>query len=295
MAKILVAGLNPAWQQVLILQSLRAGDVNRARGSRVMAGGKGMNAAKILARAGHDVTLLQVVAGVNGQRMLDACGALGIRSLHATCEGETRAAITLLHDGGATEVIEPFEVAAHEADRVRGTLLAAVPAGSAYDALLVCGTLPAGLDEGLYAEILGRVSCAEAVWDSLAGFNEEVATKITWLKVNAAEYRDLAPVLGASGAHPAVLVTDGPAPTVVRDSGAAGSYALPTLEKIVNPIGAGDTVTAVLTDGWLRGLPPEIAVKKALAAGMASCLSPSPAEWNPEDAARLEREIRWEQ
>jgi fructose-1-phosphate kinase PfkB-like protein len=295
MAKILVAGLNPAWQQVLVLSALKIGEVNRAAESFGLAGGKGMNAAKILARAGHEVSLLQVLAGPNGDRMLDGCTSLGIQSLHAFVAGETRAAVTLVHEGVATEIIEPFSVGERrEGPDLATSLLETVPDDVDYDALLVCGTLPAGLDPDFYARLLERVRARTIVWDSVVGFSAEVARRITWLKVNADEHRALAPWLEEFRAHPALLVTDGPRDAVVRHPEAGGSYRLPPLGPLVSPIGAGDTVTAILVDGLLHAaMPVHAAISRALACSMASCLSPLPAEWNAGDAAAFEKEIAW--
>jgi fructose-1-phosphate kinase PfkB-like protein len=295
MAKILVAGLNPAWQQVLVLPALNIGEVNRATSSHAMAGGKGMNAAKILAREGHDVSLLHVLAGTNGDRMLDACTALGILSLHVFSGGETRAAVTLVHEGVATEVIEPFSASAIAGADLEEELLEAVPHDVEYDALLVSGTLPAGLDASFYGKLIARVSCKRILWDSAVPFDEATARRLTWLKVNAAEHRALAPLLEKYGARPALLITDGPEKTVVANSGeGAGNYSLPALESIVSPIGAGDTVAAMLTHGLLTGGSVSESVKRALACASASCLSPLPAEWKPWDADRLEKGITWQ-
>jgi fructose-1-phosphate kinase PfkB-like protein len=299
MAKILVAGLNPAWQQVVTVPHLHGGGVNRATDSRGLAGGKGMNAAKILARAGHDVSLLQVLAGTNGDRMLDACTERGIFSLHVFCEGENRAAITVLHDGTATEIIEPFSVGDSARNPSGGSaleesLLESIPENVAYDALIICGTLPEGMDPGFYENLVGRVSCKILIWDSVVGLSEKVARRVTWLKVNAEEHRTLAPLLEKYGAAPSLLVTDGPGKARVSDSDASGTIILPTLENVVSPIGAGDTVTAMLADGLLtEGLSIRDAITRALACAMASCLQPLPADWKTWDATRIEKEIQW--
>jgi tagatose 6-phosphate kinase len=125
---------------------------------------------------------------------------------------------------------------------------------------------------------------------------------VTWLKVNAEEYRTLLlkfPVLARAEAGPALLITDGGEPATVcfPDAGSVRSLRchVPKLEAVVNPIGAGDTVTAVLADGLLRGLDPLPAVAAAMAAAAASCLNRLPAVWDDADAARLERSIRLEE
>src|SRR5688572_2737004 len=122
MARILVAGLNPAWQKILEFGAFAPGEVNRATSLIQMGSGKGMNAAKVLRRLGHEVHLLQVLGGANGQRCLVASQALGLRSLHVWIEEETRTCVTLVDRarGTATEVIEPFGI---EADGVSQALV----------------------------------------------------------------------------------------------------------------------------------------------------------------------------
>jgi len=298
MSKILVVGLNPAWQRVLTLPAFKPGSVNRARQSQSLASGKGLNAAKVLARLGHDVSVLQILAGENGRHCLEACGAWKVRSLHVRTQGNTRECITILSEKGeegpsATEVIEPFYV---DDPELTAQLLARIPSGAAYDAILICGSVPRGVGEFIYAHILKKTRAAHVLWDSAMGLTPEILERISWIKVNAEEFAKLSG--SPSGAWPATLITEGAKPARVSHSKSAdGTYPLPPLPNsrhTVNPIGAGDTVTAVLADGLLRKLNPEAAVRRALAFGMASCLSPLPAEYDPADAASLELQIQLE-
>src|SRR5690606_10469609 len=285
-----IAGLNPAWQQIFTVPHLRPDAVNRAEAYAELASGKGMNVAKVLAARGHEVTLWQVLAGENGQRLQAACARLGIRSAHAFTDGDTRVCATLLHAGRTTEVIAPFSVAADAA--LADRLLAAVP-DEPFDALLVCGTVPAGLDDAVLATARTRLSTLLTIWDSVAGLTPDVLPRVNWLKVNAEEYRALAPALAAA-ASPSLLITDGARPAFVKTRGGPGAYcAVPRLDALVNPIGAGDTATAMLADGLLRGLDAHTASARALAAAAASCLNVLPAVWDAADAARLEAGLRW--
>jgi fructose-1-phosphate kinase PfkB-like protein len=293
MAKVLVVGLNPAWQQVFLLRTFGEGQINRAEALWTLGSGKGLNAAKVLARRGHDVALLQVLAGVRGGRCLEECEVRRVRSLHVWAHGETRTCVTLLHEGRATEIISPFAIpdsALHE------RLLEQVRPQDGYDAVLVCGSLPSGMREEFSGEAAARAAAPLLIWDSVAGLSADVLARVTWLKVNAEEHRALAGLLDIpenSRACPPLLITDGPRPASVRRAGTIVRMTMPPLQAVVNPIGAGDTVTAMLTDGVLGGMAADAAVVRALAAGAASCLNPLPAEWDPEDAARIEKEIRW--
>jgi len=303
MAKILVTGLNPAWQQIFTLPALRVGEVNRAAGYVELASGKGMNVAKILAGQGHQVTLLQVLAGKNGEAIFSACQGLGIRSLHVMSSGDTRVCATLLHGGETTEVIAPFTLNGEELEgeelaggSIAESLLATL-IEEQFDALLICGSLPSGLEETIYGRLAHKVNAPLLIWDSVAGLTATLMSRITWLKVNSEEYARLSAHLGEIPSHISQLVTDGPKPARVilptRSAFESAFCHVPRLASIVNPIGAGDTVTAMLADGILRGLEPRTAVARALSAAAASCLNVLPAVWNPEDQERLEREVYW--
>lgn len=293
-AKIFVVGLNPAWQQIFMMSGLRPGEVNRAEGFTELASGKGLNVAKILASRGHEVTLCQVLAGETGQRVLSDCERREIRSVHVFVPGETRVCATLLHDDGATEVIAPFTLKHDPFEE----LLSLIP-HEAFDAIVMCGTVPVGMNQMAGAVLVSRVGAPLVIWDSVAGVTEDLIGSISWLKVNAEEARALEPVLTAARAHGrektalSLLITDGARPARVRAGVSDGTCTLPPLDHVVNPIGAGDTVTAILTDGLLRGLTPRAAAADALAAAAASCLNVLPAEWDAKDAARLAAGAVW--
>jgi pantothenate kinase/fructose-1-phosphate kinase PfkB-like protein len=105
-----------------------------------------------------------------------------------------------------------------------------------------------------------------------------------------------------NGPRPAVLVQALPVDHVVESTENGGStptasisvrvwtYSVPAVEAVCgrpvsNPIGAGDTVAGVLLTEWLRGVHPATAFAIALAAGSASCLTLTGAEWHDCDAA----------
>lgn len=290
MAKILVVGLNPAWQKVLEFPSFRLGEVNRAKISASMASGKGFNAAKVLRRFGHEVWLLQILGGENGRRCLAACEAKGIRSLHVWSGGETRQCLTLLSGAGeasATELIEPFRV---EEPGVGEALLDSLPAGgSAFDAVAVCGSAPPGSGDGIYDRLLDRLRPGISVIDAWQGLAAETLTRATCVKLNLAERESLLDRLGAESLGEALfLVTAGSGDATVWKSGSVQARLRPPgVSGPLNPIGAGDTVTAGVVHGLLQGRDASEAFRHALAMGTASCLERLPAEYSQEEYERL--------
>jgi hypothetical protein len=72
---IVVAGLTPAYQQIMVHDTLRPGEVNRARDVRWCASGKVLNVAVALARFGGPL-LTNDRARIRGARRR---GPLGVR------------------------------------------------------------------------------------------------------------------------------------------------------------------------------------------------------------------------
>src|SRR5690606_19768272 len=118
----------------------------------------------------------------------------------------------------------------------------------------------------------------------------EVVERISWVKLNMSEYDALAREVWRHAPKRPALVTHASG-AEIRNHPEAGVFNFPPLRNPLNPIGAGDTVTAMLADGILRGLGARAAGARALAAATASCLHPLPAEWDSGEAGRLEKEI----
>lgn len=288
MSKVLVAGLNPAWQKILEFKEFRTGEVNRADTTAELASGKGMNSAKVLRRLGHDVHLLQILGGTNGRRCLAACQDLGIRSVHAWIEEETRLCVTLVDLGreSSTEIIEPFQTAAPDLGRI--LLDSLPPEPSAFDAVLLSGTIPSGVPAGMFDLLLERFRPKVALLDAWKGVGASLLEKAGAVKVNRKEYEALAPIAMAGRARPLFLVTDGAGDaSVIRDGRILSRISPAPLEKALNPIGAGDTVSAGVLHYLLQGLGPAEAFRRGLAMGTASCLRLEPADFRWEDFEAL--------
>lgn len=283
MSKILVTGLNPAWQKVLEFETLRPGRVNRAASFREFGSGKGQNVAIVLRRLGHEVALVQVVGGVNGERLEAYCREAGVRPLGVRVSSETRVCSTLIDrtTNQVTEVIEPFSVSAQE--HVVEQVLEAVGRESTCDALVMSGTAPAGVDPEIYLQIARRVKAPLVVLDVVRELSPGLLAEVHLLKINADEFAELE---SRGLRHSLTLITDGPrrARVLERRGGAMRetAFKLPELHHVRNPIGAGDTVTAYLTHELLAGKPVVEAFREALAAGSASCLRLMPGEYDEE-------------
>ena len=166
-------------------------------------------------------------------------------------------------------------------------LMAALsPDPAAYDALLFCGTIPRGVPGDMYARLLGRFRPRFSLLDACQGVDADLLRAAALVKVNRREYASLEPLAGR----------DGPAVPGHRRGGGGGGDSrrrtldripVASLEKVRNPIGAGDAVSAGTLHFLLEGHPPAEAFRRGLAMGSASCLSLEPAQFAWEDFEAL--------
>jgi len=71
-------------------------------------------------------------------------------------------------------------------------------------------------------------------------------------------------------------------------------YTIPQLEEVVNPIGAGDTCSAVFMIGLLQGISAHESYKRALGAASASCLNMEGANFSLDEMDKITSKIQME-
>lgn len=301
MAKVLVVGMNPAWQITLEFTGFHWGQVNCAEARHEFVAGKGQNVAKVLSRFGHEAWLLQVIGGANGERVEEGLYREGVHLLNVRVAAESRVCSTIIEKAPrqVTELVEPFLVGPEE-DAMRRALELIPPKPGSFDAVIYCGTVPDGMNPSLYLEIQRRVNPAFSVLDSFREIPRELLGAVSCLKINLQEFEELEKSdpgwAGRLDRMPAILLTDGPRPArlLADEEGKRQEWRfyLPRLENLQNPIGAGDTVTAAFAHFVLSGTPVPEAFRQALAVGSASCLTLVPGEYREEDRRRILEEIR---
>jgi len=306
MKEIVISGANPSWQKVLIFEELRKGSVNRARELYSFASGKGINFARAArVRNACRTTLFQFAGGANGTLLTADLDAEGISHRTVVTAAATRCCITCLSeaDGTMTELIEPAETPdAAGAEAYERGIVEALASG---DALALCGTLPGALPGELY-ERLARAAARRKLpvlldaWKGIEGVLVSGAPVL--LKINVEELTALSgeadPVSGirrllARGCFTGIGITDGPKQAYWGDpAGTIYGYELPTLDRVVNPVGCGDTASAVTMSEFLAGNAGVEAFADGLAAAQANCLSIRCADYDRTAADTLRKQIR---
>ena len=282
--KVLVLGLNPAWQKILIFEDLVRGKVNRARDLFAFASGKGANFARITERCGNEAVLVQFIGGITGERYeknLSRNSSITMITRHV--EPETRVCTTLLTaTPDATELIEPARrVSAEDVSVLLDEALKVLPE---CDGVAICGTYPPGVTVDFYLEVakLAKKEGKPLIVDSYKGILPVLEAGIDILKINRRELEALSESndVFAGGTkirkrYPVsvLAVTDGPEKACLFSDEGFTECPVPKIDKVINPIGAGDTVSAVLFSEYLKGTPVKEAFEKALKEGSESCRS----------------------
>jgi len=306
MKRIAVLGPNPAWQKTLFFERFRYGEVNRAVEMELFPAGKGINFCRAAACHGRaEGMLIQFAGGENGKKIRDGLEEEGMAVHSVVTEKPTRCCTTCLCRATQTmtEVIEP----SHAADpaEVRMLLDNFEDALDDSDAAAFCGTLPTGTDPALYprAATFVEEQRKPLLLDSWQNLQPVFAMKIDiYLKINKEELAAMtgAPTVEAGLAKvfefPSVrfaAITDGAGKAYASNGKRLAAYAIPRLEQVVNPIGCGDTASAVLMSELLNGTDPFEAFKLALAAASANCLSAFSGSYSPADAAVIAGQIEY--
>lgn len=300
MKKIIVLGPNPAWQKTLFFECFRYGEINRAAEMQSFPAGKGINfcrAARIHGAA--DARLIQFAGGDNGSYVRAALEKEGMNVWNVETTAATRCCTTCLcrTTQTMTEIIEPsFAATTQETGRMLEYFEAGLKDA---DGAAFCGTLPSGTDPLLYARAARLAARANVpvLVDSFRDIQPVFDTGVKiYLKINADELRamtgkeSVADGLRQVFTNASVLaaaITDGPSDAYAGDGKAFHTYRLPRLEKIVNPIGCGDTASAVWMSEILSGRDFGDAFRLALGAASANCLTAFPGSFDPAEAERL--------
>ena len=291
---ILVAGLTPAWQQIIELDRLDWGEVNRARAVHWCASGKVTNVAIALAQLHAPHKAITFLGGRNGELIAAELESLGVSLQAVRTAAATRVCTTLLDaaSGQTTELVEnagsvtPAELATFE------QAFAAAAANA--QLVLLTGSLPAGTPSGFYDRLLAQVT-APAILD-IRG-SELLSTLARRPLVVKPNREELGQTVGRALEHDTdlvaamqhlrflgaewVVVSSGKDP--LWAAGPAGVWKFwPPSATVVNPIASGDCLAA----GIAAALAEGHAMREAICWGLAAAAQ-NVAQLLP---ARLDRE-----
>ena len=279
---------NPAIDRTLEVPGLRPGSMMRATSSRVVAGGKGINAARALVALGARARCMGPLGGASGRILADLAAAEGLAADWTWCDVETRTCLILV-DVAAREATVINEAGPWLLPEDWTRVCSDVIAQSANtSAVCVSGSLPQGVPpEGLAVLCRSLVGSGRATWVDTSGpaLNAALSVPGVRLKINREETEELlgqrwdgvaacaksARELLARGMATVVLTMGGEGAVLAA---AEGSWhaAAPAVET-ASAVASGDSflagVVAASTAG--RSLPETL--RWGVAAGTANALA----------------------
>jgi tagatose 6-phosphate kinase len=293
MPTILTVTANPLLDH-LAEACLRPGTVNRIGRFTTVAGGKGLNVGRVLARHGHRVIAAAFAGGETGAQLGNLIAADGMEPLLAPTQARTRVGFLTADPagGGATSLLEDgFPVTLEEAgffiQRLRAALVEA-------DLVIVGGSVPDLSCRGLYRTLLDACQLAgkpcwvdaygPAMDEALAGTHPPL-----FAKPNRGEYGD--------GDHrrwtacTELHLSDGPREIRVRHPKGRWRVVPPPITEI-NPVGSGDCYVAALAHARLSGRAFPDQLRYAAAAGAANAARLDVARIAPADIEALAERVQ---
>ncbi len=306
---ILSAGLTPAWQQILVFDAFRYGEVNRAAEVHWCASGKVFNAGIGVHHLGAKSLTLATAGGPLLVLIRAEMGSLGVPLDVVETECSTRVCTTILDraTGTMTELVENGRpVTDSELDRYAARFAETVAKA---EALILIGTLPHGTPSSYYRRLLCRASCPSVLDFRGEGLLGVLDLQPTVVKPNREELAqtvgrqlgtddallDAMRSLNALGAH-WVLVTDGPRAVWLTSRAETYRFHPPAVlrSELVNPIGCGDSMAAAVAWALCQGLPMPEAVRLGIAASVDNLRQLLPCRLDPQRVRAIARTVRVE-
>jgi len=285
---IVTLTINPAIDRIISVDRLAFEDRAYINSIRECAGGRGINASRVIQSFGGKTLAVLISGGDSGQRLqehLDGCG-YGVAVV--TVQNAIRTNLTITDKHGLTvNLNEPGPALAKtEVARVEKAVRDSLDKAAW---LMLCGSLPPGVPSSLYGKLIAMArqkkvkTLLDADGDAL---REGLAQRPTVVAPNQQEaerllgralltrthYLEAAAQIRQMGAEGVVLS--------LGSRGAVGAYADGLLEALpprvdsLCPIGAGDALAAAYTWSMTRKSSPAEALRWAVAAGTASARLP---------------------
>jgi 1-phosphofructokinase family hexose kinase len=303
---ILTVTLNAALDRTLTVPNFEVGFRHRATDTLSLPGGKGVNVARTIKTLGEPVIASGFLGGRTGDRILADLTREGILCDFVRIEQESRTSTAVLDPAmGATTEINEYgpEISPRELELMYEKL---DYLSKAADVVVLAGSLPRGLEPGIYGNLLtflhnaGAVTLFDTFGDPLrqgikAGPrvvfpNQEEAEVIIGYEFSGDDdFLAAARGLREVGAGSAVIKSrQGCAAQVVDADGRVRSFIGKAPQvTAVSPVGSGDALVGGYAVALHRDMDPPECLRLALACSAANTLRAGAGVFYPEDVDRL--------
>lgn len=277
---------NPSLDYIVSVDDFKLGLTNRTSSELILPGGKGTNVSTVLKNLGFESTALGFVAGFTGNEIVKRLNDMGIKSDFISIEnGISRINLKLKSIDG-TEINGAGPDISEEKVNELMDKLNQLKEG---DVLVLAGSIPASMPSTMYSDIMEYLQnkevmiAVDATKDLLVNvlpFHPFVIKPNNYelgeiFNVTLKDKKDVivyAKKLQEQGARNVLVSMAGDGAVLVAEDGSVYESEAPK-GKVVNSVGAGDSMVAGFLYGYLTTENYEIAFKNGVATGSASAFS----------------------
>ena len=274
---------NPSLDYVVQADQLIPGDINRTTSEHIYPGGKGNNVSVILSNLGLESTAFGFTAGFTGKALQEMLLEFGAKTdFIPLADGQTRINVKI-NAGQETEINGQGPKITETAIQELFEKLKSLKAG---DVLVLAGSIPSTLPENIYEWILMCLKdkdvkvVVDATKDLLLNVlkyhpflikpnNHELGEMFQTTLTTEEEIIAHAKKLQERGARN-VLVSMAKDGAILVTKDGKVYETMPPKGKVVNSVGAGDSMVAGFITGYLNTKDMEKAFRLGVAAGSAS-------------------------
>lgn len=277
---------NPSLDYIVSVNDFQLGLTNRTDSELILPGGKGINVSTILMNLGIDSTAFGFAAGFTGEEIIREVEAMGIRSDFIKIDsGISRINLKLKNIDGTEINGSGPEISEEKIEE----LLRKLDILGEGDILVLAGSIPASMPADMYSTIMERLQhknvtfIVDATKDLLINVlkykpflikpnNHELGVLFDVKLTTREEVIPYGKKLQKQGARNVLISMAGEGAVLVAEDGSV--YEAPAPKgTLVNAVGAGDSMVAGFTAGWIEKKDYRHAFYMGVSAGSASAFS----------------------
>ena len=277
---------NPSLDYIVSVEGFQLGKTNRTAKEQMLPGGKGINVSTVLKNLGIPNIALGFSAGFTGEEIKRRVEEMGLASDFIDLPNGYSRINVKMKDFDGTEINgQGPDISPEETER----LLRKLDSLKEEDVLVLAGSIPRTMPDSIYSDILKRLdgkgvlTVVDATGELLLHVleyrpflikpNNHELGEIFQVKLETRE--DVVPYarkMQEKGARNVLVSMAGQGAVLLDEKGQVHMLPAPK-GKLVNAVGAGDSMVAGFLAGWLTKKDYEYAFRMGISAGSASAFS----------------------
>ena len=277
---------NPSLDYIVSVEGFQLGKTNRTAKEQMLPGGKGINVSTVLKNLGIPNIALGFSAGFTGEEIKRRVEEMGLASDFIDLPNGYSRINVKMKDFDGTEINgQGPDISPEETER----LLRKLDSLKEEDVLVLAGSIPRTMPDSIYSDILKRLegkgilAVVDATGELLLHVleyrpflikpNNHELGEIFQVKLETRE--DVVPYarkMQEKGARNVLVSMAGQGAVLLDEKGQVHMLPAPK-GKLVNAVGAGDSMVAGFLAGWLTKKDYEYAFRMGISAGSASAFS----------------------